>query len=237
MLKKACGFVRIKGVVDYLVSGKEMGYRHKAIYTILSNGTVQVDNHVHKIDLDKDSLCFRIGVRMPVKKSFGTAAYAAYGPYENYDQRRTCGRYGHYIQQAADMYENYVRPQECGNRSGLDWIGLVDNRGLGLMIVAEKAGDGSVMPWSREVMETAKHVPELPESKRWVMRYDACQMILSKRKGYAFAGDVSFGYSIRPITPGQNTADVAMPEIPKELTCPMPVTGKSISPPLPLDWK
>jgi len=212
LLEEGANFCRVETVADYLVSGENKGFRHIATYTILGSKTIQVENRVQKINLSYDALCFRIGIRLPVGKEFDVAEYAAKGPYENYDARDTGARFGQYVQPAAEWFGNYVRPQECGNRSDLEWMALRNDAGLGLVVVPSMAGDGSVMPWTREEAKNVRHVPELPESTRWVLRYDAWQAILDNRSNISFSGERTFSYSIRPLLPGQDPAAVALPK-------------------------
>ncbi|RKX40851.1 MAG: hypothetical protein DRP64_12065 [Verrucomicrobia bacterium] len=236
LVEEGTASCRIQAVADHLVSGKKQGFRHTATYTILNSGTIQVDNLVQKIDLPSDALCFRIGVRLPVGKEFDVAEYAAKGPDENYDARNAAARFGQYTQPAAEMLGKYVRPQECGNRSGLAWMALRNEEGLGLVIVPAEAGDGSVMPCTREEMDGVLHVPELPEPTRWILRYDAAQAILPKPSNISFEGDAAFSYSIRPLQPGQDAAAVALPVVPAELAAPPVLTGKALFSSLPEDW-
>ncbi len=216
-------------VCDYLTprKNKHQGLRHTAIYKLLGNGIVQVDNLVQKINLDPHAVRYRIGVRIPVAKRFNESIYAGYGPHENYLERRENSRYGHHQHHAKAFYSHYVRPQECGNRSGLDWIGIENDAHLGIMVVPESTGDGSVMPWTREEMLTARHEAELPPSKRWILRYDAALRIHDKRASFSFAGDMKFAYSLRVIHKTKATT-VASAVVPDELKTAITLSGKAI---------
>lgn len=238
VLKESTDAVSIEIVNDYLNEKKE-GYRHFATYTVLPSGIVQVDNQVQKIELAPNDLCLRIGVRLPVAKRFDHSSYLAYGPHENYLPRRAWDRYGIHTHPAGDFFEHYVRPQECGNRTDLKWIALQDDQGVGLQIVSEKVGNGSIMPWSVEKFRKAKHVPELGESTRWIMRYDAEFAGIAKSDNIRFDGDYVFSYSIRPLSKGSNPAEVALPQVPDAAKRPYEKTGKAISSAstIPADWK
>jgi beta-galactosidase len=236
--EEGAGFVRVTAVAEHLRPGKKDGMRHTAIYTVVSSGVIDVDNRVQKIDLAADALNFRIGVRIPAAREFSTAEYAAYGPHENYAARRAASRYGDYTQDAGRFFVNYVRPQECGNRSGLDWIALRNKEGLGFVVVPSKTGDGSVMPWTREQMEKADHVPQLPPGTRWILRYDARQAILPSGSRVAFDGDMSFSYSIRPLEKNSAAWNVALLRIPAALASRVALTGQPLirREPLPSGW-
>jgi len=197
VLKSAIGTVRVKTVCDYLVNDNKRGLRHTAYYTILSDGTIRVDNELHKLGLPEGSLQLRIGARLPVKKEFDQVEYTALGPYENYDKRKTSVRYGHYESTAEGMMGHYVRPQECGNRSGLEWISMQNANGTGLVVVADEAGHGSVMPNTAEEMEVTRHQTALPKKNRWILRYDAKLSAMRKAPNHSFDGQFAFSYTIR----------------------------------------
>lgn len=209
------GTVRVESVCDYLVKDENRGLRHTAVYTVMPDGTIQVDNDVRKLGLPDNSTRFRIGVRIPVMKEFDSVEYAGLGPYENYDARKTSVRYGYYKAKAGSMYERYVRPQECGNRSGLDWVSLRNEQGLGLMIVADKPGNGSVMPHTAQEMDAVRHQTELPENERWILRYDAFMAPLKQQANIDFANQIQFSYSIRPLKKGDKAEVVAARILPE----------------------
>ncbi len=177
------------------------GYGTTSRYTIRPGGVADVATRVRKIGLTGDDVCFRIGIRIPVRKEFGQSSYLGYGPHENYVSRRDCTRYGVYTHGAADFFEHYVRPQECGNRSGLTWIALHDVRGIGLKVVGgHDGGNGSVMPWPVETFRHAAHIPEFPESDRWVLRYDAAHAGIARWPDVIFPDETyEFNYSIQPM--------------------------------------
>jgi beta-galactosidase len=198
----------------YLLLDGKRGYLHKASYTILPSGVIQVDNVLQAIDLAEEDFLLRVGVRIPVAQSFDMASYLACGPYENYEGRKAWNRYGVHQHDALDFFSRYVRPQECGNRSDLKWIALQDDKGVGLEVVGEQSGNGSVMPWTSEVFATADHIPQLPESKRWILRYDDQLPGIGKWSKLDIEDDYAFSYSIRPLAKGVNPAEVAVPKVP-----------------------
>jgi beta-galactosidase len=202
------GNVRVEAVCDYVVDDQKRGLRHTATYTIFSDGTIRVDNDVQKLGLSAESLQLRIGVRLPVNKAFDHVEYAALGPYENYDMRKTSVRFGHFKSDAASMMGRYVRPQECGNRSGLEWISMQNAKGLGLVVISDATGHGSVMPNTAEEMDAHRHQTALPEKDRWILRYDEKLSAMRKAPNISFDESFAFGYTIRLLN-GAETPEVA----------------------------
>jgi hypothetical protein len=224
VLDAPAGMVRIKTESDYLANGHDYGFRHIAYYTILSDGTIQVDNDVRKLDLAPNSLQMRIGARLPMKKSFDRVEYAAFGPYENYRTRRTSGRFGHYKADAASMRGNYVRPQESGNRVDLEWIAMQNDKGLGLVILSDFTGNGSVMPHTAQEMKQYRHWSAMPQSERWILRYDAALAVLNKQPNLDFADRYVFSYTIRLLDGSEPVESRAAERVPAEAKFEIPNT-------------
>ncbi|WP_168442148.1 glycoside hydrolase family 2 TIM barrel-domain containing protein [Pontiella desulfatans] len=210
------GSVRVKTVCDYLVDDLKRGLRHTSTYTILSDGTIRVDNDISKLGLPADSLQLRIGARLPVIKELDHVEYAALGPYENYDMRKTSVRFGHFESDAASMMGHYVRPQECGNRSGLEWISMQNAQGLGLVIVSDSTGHGSVMPNTAEEMDAHRHQTALPEKDRWILRYDEKLSVMRKAPNISFSEPFEFGYTIRLLNGAENPEAAASRGLPAQ---------------------
>ncbi len=166
------------------------------------------------MDLSNDSVQLRIGARLPVKKAFDHVEYAALGPYENYDMRKTSVRFGHYEATAEAMMGHYVPPQECGNRSGLEWISVQNDKGIGLVVISDETGHGSVMPNTAEEMEAHRHQTALPKKERWILRYDEKLSAMRKAPNCSYADSFTFGYTIRlldGIEPVETRAALGLP--------------------------
>ncbi len=78
----------------------------------------------------------RIGVRFRLPSSMNQVEYFGKGPDENYIDRSSGSKVGHYKTTVEDMYVPYSRPQENGHRSDTRWVAL-NNDKKGLLIVAD----------------------------------------------------------------------------------------------------
>jgi beta-galactosidase len=220
------GSVRVKTECDYLVKGHPYGLHHVAYYTILSDGTIRVDNDVRKLDLHSNSLQMRIGARLPLKKEFDHVEYAALGPYENYDARNASARFGRFESNAEAMLGRYVRPQECGNRSGLEWISMQNAKGVGLVITSDSTGNGSVMGHTAQEMNGYRHQTALPESDRWILRYDAKLSAMNTEPNIDFSDHFPFSYTIRLLDGGETAETRAARGLPAGVKLDIPNVQK-----------
>jgi beta-galactosidase len=92
----------------------------------------------------------------------------------------------------------YPRPQETGNKEGVDWLTLTDRTGAGLLVVSEgKPISASAIPYSMEELDAAQHTYELDQSPAVFLSLDARMMGL----GNSSCGPgVLEKYSVPPIT-------------------------------------
>lgn len=79
----------------------------------------------------------RIGVRFRMPASFDRITYFGRGPEENYADRYRGTTVGRYSARAWDLYTPYIRPQENGHRTQTRWMAATNDRGAGLLVVAD----------------------------------------------------------------------------------------------------
>lgn len=115
--------------------------------------------------------------------------YYGMGPEENYCDRRKGSRLSVYERDVQDMMENYLVPQETGNRTGVRYAEITDHQGHGVRFTAagfEDCGDPeasrpgtmefSALPYSPEMLEIARHPYELPRQHHTYVRCSLKQM-------------------------------------------------------------
>ncbi len=124
------------------------------------------------------------GVIMKLDADLDQLRWYGLGPDENYVDRREGARLGIFERAVKDMFQPYLVPQECGNRTGVRWAEVTDYRGRGIRFT----GDGmefSALPWTPHEIENAAHGYELPPVHYTVARASLMQM--------GVAGDDSWG--------------------------------------------
>lgn len=94
------------------------------------------------------------------------------GPHEAYVDRRGSARLGRWQADVSEMLTPYLRPQESGNRTGVRWATVTDDRGWGLRVSSEDP-DGlelSACAWTPFEIENANHPVDLPPVQKTVLR-------------------------------------------------------------------
>lgn len=113
---------------------KGRGFFHKAIYTILGDGSVTVDNEFTPVgDLP---MLPKIGLDIRLARQYDTFTWLGRGPWESYPDRKMSADVGLYSGSVADQYQQYVRPQENGNKEDVRWAALTDKQGYGVLFQA-----------------------------------------------------------------------------------------------------
>lgn len=114
----------------------------------------------------------RIGVKMKLNKKCNKVKWSGRGPGESYSDSKQCNLFGIYEKTVSELFTNYVRPQENGNRTDCKWVSLTDDRGIGLMAVAEDKFDFSAMYYEVSDLEESKHTVDLKERDYIVLNID-----------------------------------------------------------------
>ena len=94
----------------------------KTIYTFEPDGTMRLSCKVRTSN--KVTLLPRFGLRLFVPKSFDSVEYFGYGPLESYIDKHQASYIGKFSEKIADMYEDYVRPQENSSHYGCTYMKL-----------------------------------------------------------------------------------------------------------------
>lgn len=100
--------------------------------------------------------------------------YLGAGPFENYIDRCSAAKIGVYETTVQDMYTDYLKPQECGNRTGVRKA-VISGEKRKFAFAAEPVCEMNASCWLPKEIEAAWHKKELPPSSRTVLRIIARQ--------------------------------------------------------------
>ncbi len=124
------GSVSIKTVVT-ANGAKTAGFTHETTHTIYGSGRIVLQNKITPFG-DLPQLP-RIGVRMMLGGELEQMKYYGRGPWENYVDRNTGSDIGIYTSTVTDQFVPYVKPQECGSKTDVRWVGFADKEGAGVL--------------------------------------------------------------------------------------------------------
>ena len=141
------------------------------IYTITSKG-IEIDMQFipnsELPEIPEVSLLFEL------PKDFENITYLGAGPDENYIDRKNAADIGLYNTTVSDMWVDYLKPQECGNRTGVRYATLVGDKKV-FTVVAEPVMELNACHWLPKEIENIWHQKDMPEYNKTVVRCIARQ--------------------------------------------------------------
>lgn len=143
-------------------------------YTIGGNGVINIKTRF-EADESLPSL-IRLGITAGITGAYTNIAYFGKGPFENYSDRSAAAELDLFESPIADMTENYVMPQENGNRTGTRWLEFSGDSIAKLRIEGGAPFGFSIWPWSPENLDQAKHTYDLIEQGFHTLNIDHKQM-------------------------------------------------------------
>ncbi|MBQ8845993.1 MAG: DUF4981 domain-containing protein [Lachnospiraceae bacterium] len=150
-------------------------FTYKMIYKVYFDGKVEVRAEYPGVDTDVDFPVFALDFKM--KRKYENFRYYGLGPEENYIDRNFGGKLGVYESTAKENLSGYLFPQECGNRTGVRYVQVMDENGTGVRFTSvEEPFEMSVLPYSAAELENAMHLEELKEPSYTWVRLAAKQM-------------------------------------------------------------
>lgn len=122
-------------------------------YTVNNSGAIKVNQKMITEKNAKVSNLFRFGMQMVMPKSFEYISYYGRGPYENYVDRNNSADLAIYNQKVTAQFYPYIRPQENGTKTDVRWWKILNDRGDGLMFVADNVFSASALHYTIESLD------------------------------------------------------------------------------------
>ncbi|MDR1681832.1 MAG: DUF4981 domain-containing protein [Candidatus Symbiothrix sp.] len=122
-------------------------------YTVSADGKIHFDNTITTTK-GQSKFIPRLGLRMQMPVTYENFSYYGRGPWENYCDRKTACFIDEYRFKVADLYQDYVRPQENGHRTDVRWFTLNSQNGAGLKVVAENTLELNVSNIPMELLDS-----------------------------------------------------------------------------------
>ena len=144
-------------------------------YTIFGNGDIRVECDYTPLT-EKLPPLPKIGIQMILPAAYDRLMWYGRGMGESYPDIKMHAPIGLYECMVDDTHEPYVRPQENGAHADTRAFAVMDNLGMGIMVINEKAqGDGlsfTAHDYTDEDLHEATHTPELECAEATVLSID-----------------------------------------------------------------
>ncbi len=165
------------------------GAKVEIVYTALAANRLRVDVALSGKSRLPDLPTFGLSLRLP--RALRNVRYYGLGPWENETDRHEGALLGIHRTTPEENLTPYLRPQYCGNRTGVRWLELTDGEGRGLRVrMADRPLQVSALPYDQATLAAARHRQELP-APAWTFLD-----VASARCGVA--GDDSWGAPALP---------------------------------------
>nr|WP_315251115.1 glycoside hydrolase family 2 TIM barrel-domain containing protein [uncultured Flavobacterium sp.] len=186
-----------KGKITINVSGfiEQPKTEVNLVYTILGNGYVKV-NYSANIDKNTPDVP-KIGMQFDISNAYQNVNYFGKGPQANYQDRNTGALLGIYSGSVNTMSYGYIVPQEYGNHMDTRWFTVLNSSGKGLLVKGENPINFSVLPYSTQNIEDAKHTNELKERDVNTVNVDWKQMGVGGDNTWSFKAEPHPEYKIK----------------------------------------
>ncbi|WP_053984593.1 glycoside hydrolase family 2 TIM barrel-domain containing protein [Niameybacter massiliensis] len=174
-------------------------------YTIWATGEIQVAMHA---DVRENLNALpRFGLELHMPAGNEQVAYFGMGPNENYMDLCQSAYMGRFETTVSNMYEPYIKPQECGNRTKVRWANIHNASGVGLIVKGDTDFNFSALHYTAEDLATTAMAHQLKPRKETILHIDYRQTgIGSNSCGPQLASNyefnqkvIDFAFSIKPI--------------------------------------
>jgi beta-galactosidase len=196
---------------------KGTGFDQVAIYTVLADGTLVIDNDFTPVGAMPPLP--KLGLILFAAPGLDSFAWLGRGPFESYPDRKSAADVGLYEGKVKDQFQEYVRPQENGNKEDVRWAALRNAKGYGMLFQESNGLSITVSHFTPQQIDNSRHengeprkyTPLIPRSDI-VVCLDAQQMGL----GGASCGPAPmdeyqctahkrwFRVTLRPVKPGDD---------------------------------
>jgi evolved beta-galactosidase subunit alpha len=149
-------------------------YQLQYHYSIYPDGDIvcRIDGTASGMKENAPVMIPRLGVNMRLTKEFTDTQWRGRGPGESYVDSKQANHLGVYGKTVDELFTNYVKPQENGNRSDCEWVSLTDRQFNGLIFIADGKFDFSASTFEVSDLELAKHTVDLKPKDYVVLNID-----------------------------------------------------------------
>lgn len=142
-------------------------------YVVYGDGSIEME-----ITFDPDQVKWplaKLGVIMEMPDGFEQVEWFGAGPHENYSDRKSSAAIGLYQKTVTEMEEDYIRPQDMGNRSDVRHFEVTNHAGQGIVFKADSLLNFSASHYLPTDLDQANHGYELVARPETILTIDAIQ--------------------------------------------------------------
>ena len=150
---------------------RNAGFENEMIYTISPDGEISLQHTINPNGKMPMSLP-RIGTTWVFNDQMQHVEWFGRGPEENYPDRKTGYRIGHYQSTVDAMFVPYLLPQDNGLRTDNRYVKLSNAEGIGIEFSATEPFNFNSYNYSTENLSKAKYTYDLVKSEGVTFNFD-----------------------------------------------------------------
>ncbi len=143
-------------------------------YTVYADGIIKVEAEFEPIAKRRLSAHMpRFGLTLEMPKTFRNIEYYGLGDCENLSDLYAQAIVGVYNTTVDEMHEDYIRPQDWGNRTQVRYLTVTDNDGDGIRFAYDdEYFNFNVREFSQKLLQNAAHQEDLHDENTVVVNID-----------------------------------------------------------------
>lgn len=149
-------------------------YQLKYQYSIYPDGDIlcSIGGIASGMKQNAPAMVPRLGLHLQLNNEFVHTQWRGRGPGESYPDSKQANHFGVYSKKVDELFTNYVKPQENGNRSGCDWVSFTDHDANSLIFIAKETFNFSASHYEASDLEKARHTVDLKPRDYVVLNID-----------------------------------------------------------------
>ena len=198
----------------YLMKGTKKIFEAEIEYVIKGNGSVKIKAEIEPGRFFVEDDLQRFGLMFELPVNFENVEYFGLGDCENLPDFKAQSRLGIYSTTVSDMHENYIFPQDNGNRGETRWMKITDAEGDGLLFCNSKGNfNFSAHHYTQKLLHEAQHQEDVHDENTTVVCVDgfvrgagtaSCGPDTLKKYCFSAKNGLKFRFSILPISEGND---------------------------------
>lgn len=186
------------------VNNSGAGFESSMVYNIFPSGEI-VLRHVVDPHGRMPMWLPRLGTQWILSDKLQQVHWFGHGPQENYPDRKSGYKIGQYRSSVDELFEPYLKPQDCGLRTDNTYVRLVSREGIGLEFSAREPFNFNCYNYTTDNLTKAKYTYQLKKSDGVTFNFDyrtsgvGCTAIGVLNKYQVLPQEVSFETRIMPL--------------------------------------
>lgn len=197
----------VQVISDMKTINSTPSFTYRMVWNVLPGGIIDTSAQIYP-SADGEELP-RLGFTFGAPASYDKVTYLGLGPWDNYIDRKTSAWRDTFTKSVDEMFFAYSRPQEMGNRTGIEWLSINNGKDSGLAIAAASPKapmEASVSYYTAQELDNARALDKLPAKDKVIVNIDAFQMGLGGAscgprplmEYQTFSKPTAFGFVIAP---------------------------------------